>query len=330
MVGHPRSPVDIVVRSAAIHVFAVIAYANLLYLLPALTRGRFPFSKSHDSTPKHASLLLAYTKLFPWLEAFADLPAFLLTHLGLRLLLPLVLRQETFSTLFSLDQPFSLLDALPSVLIAVLCALPLNNAFAGYRTRFAMRYHEAIYVGNLGLDHRNGWIAVAGLLTTCLTIAVALVRATARNDNEAGQEDDKRWEEKTQGSEEGSENTSTWRDNMSVWWESWEPLAEAGLAALIQQPLLLRTNHIAPLGALGTVWPLLLVSAGVGWLLHRRRGGRGVIAARVVVGAFVLATVVLQAGWDGLEFASVLQGRVRPYNYRWAVRDDFSARVGDD
>ena len=316
-IPHPRSVPDIILRSAAIHVFASIAYANLLYLVPALSRRS---QRSVPQTPssrwQHLLRLAGYPIFFAFLP-----PIFLTTHLALRLLLPLVLQHESAADLTSVHLQLPAAQVLSHGVIAVVSALPLMRALAGYRTRLAMRYHEAFYVGNLGLDHRNGWIAASGLTAGALTVLVVGMRVlTGRNDT-MGSESDSEIDEKSveQRDERASETNSTL--------SSWAPLAEAGITALAEQPLLIVTNHWSSLRLLLRHWHLLLVGGGLLLALHKRRGWRAELMAKVAVAILVVANIVMHLGWDALELWDAARGRVREYNYRWGVRDDFSARI---
>ena len=316
-IPHPRSVPDIILRSTAIHIFATIAYANILYLLPALNRRVHRFAASETTSQwQHLCSVAAYLALFAFLP-----PLFLTAHLVVRLLLPLVFQHESAAILTAAQQTLPIGQALSHGAIALISALPLTRALAGYKTRLAMRYHEAVYVGNLGLDHRNGWIAVSGLVAAGLTILVVGVRALTGRKEEAGSEGTSEIEEKSLESREGQEHEATGILG------SWAPLAEAGITALAEQPLLIVTNHWAPLKLFIRYWPLLLVGSGLLVALHGRRAWRVELMTKAIVAAFVLATIALHVGWDALELWDAADGRPREYNYRWGVRDDFSVRI---
>ena len=316
VVGNPRSPFDILLRTTAIHAFAILAYYNLLRLLPALWQFQSSLLRRDETSASRAGMH-GPLRLIPHLAGFALLPGFLLAQIGLRLVLPLLLRRTPFTYLLSLKSPLSSQDAATALLFTGLAALPLLNAFGGYRARLKMTYQAATYIGNLGLDHRNGWTGAAGLAAAGITLTCVLLRTLLGSSNDLDSAQEEGPEDKAGGERDTAEG-------MATHLASWGPLAEAGIATAIQQPLLAVTNHITPAHILLTVWPLLPVMAGVLWSLQRRRRWHMQDIALLVVASFVLATVFLQAFWDAWEFVNATHGRAERYNYRWAVKDNFS------
>ena len=320
MVGHPRSFSDILLRSVAIHAFATAAYANLLWLLPSLTgdnAGHAVYQSLGLSGHRSKPLL----RLVPYISLFALFPAFLPAHLALRLVLPVILREDTLVNALSLSHPSTFTNAAPSSCVAVLTAIVLSTAFAGYRTRLSMNFHGATYVGNLGLDHRNGWTAVSGLVACGLSVAVLFLRTGLfRSSREPSPGDQGQCYGQGDGKQAQDAEGRAWRT-------TWRPLAEAGIAALLQQqPQLGKPPHSLR-GLSINAMPMPFLGAGLGCLIYWRLGWRDPPLPKMAVGIFVILTALLQAGWDIQELWNVLHGRVEEYNYRWAVRDDFSVRL---
>ena len=243
---------------------------------------------------------------------------------------------------------------------AVLCA-----AFSGYKNRLRMRYHEADYVGNLGLDHRNGWLAAGGLVTVGLSLLLLLTFAVVRSgvleaddDNENGkmlariEEEDLSSSDSEKGSSQeglGSytppipsssdgevdekilelENEPT-VSSTSFFTLDWTSLSELLYAASIHQFLLKITNHFVPLTAYLRSWPLLLGSSLLIWYSYKKCGAKYETIGRWFAVVAIVVTVVTHIGTDLEELYDVTHGTVERYNYRWAVKDWFSAKSAPD
>ena len=304
-VPNPRSVLDILLRSAVIHLFATIAYANLLLLLPSMIYATLPEHRSghHASLSRvflgpnryHFAVRLALFALLP--------PFFLLGQLLLRVVRPLILRHVTVHDLFSIRRPVSFSSWLLHSLTTLFSTLLLYRAFRGYSTRLSMRYHAGSYLGNLGIDHSNGWVAMAGLLAATISgllllwQAIVMVRAGALESNDDFEKDRQEEESEAEG--------------MSGWTSTWAPLGDAGLAALALNPVLLRTNHLTPLEVAASHWPILLLSIGMAYALSRYKNWRWQVATKTLTGVFILATICMKVAWDSWEFWDAAHGQVQ-------------------
>lgn len=311
-VPHPRTVSDILVRSALIHISAVLAYGLLLSLLS--------FRRPHGP-PLSRLLILAFV-LLPELVllqlAFWTIPA----------LISPCWRARVVGRFQSLPRELEI-DGLRWLLVRAgmvgTCMLVLVGGLMGYEERLKMRYHEADYVGNLMLDHRNGWVAVGGLAASVAAFGVI-----------GGAEAAKRWkigrqgEAEAGGGREEDEKLAVDEElDRAVGGFDWSSFAEVLYATLIHQILLSVTNRRAPLVALLRSWPLLLVGGVLMWFFHTKRGARLDMIMRWSAIAIVSATVLTQLSTDASELYAVAHGIVERYNYRWAVKDVFSAKIPD-
>ena len=167
-ISHPRSISDILLRSTIIHAAAYLAYWHLTYIL---SRGI-----SHTSRPAQiVHILLPFCAIL--------LPEFIPIQLGLWLATTALgwtwdgsreraggPEREAMSQ-GGIGPPTTVFKhtLLLASYLLLLCA-----ALRGYYERLQIRYHDAFYVGNLGLDHRNGWTAVSGILSAAATATILL------------------------------------------------------------------------------------------------------------------------------------------------------------
>ena len=310
---NPRTAADILLRTGGIHIFAACAYFHLLTTLDRRWLER----------PWLNQLLL--------LLFFVLVPEFILLQLGFwlaRILLTKRWREPSRRRFVEMARDFEAHGVQRLVVILVLATLyssPLVVVVLAYRNRLGIRYHEAIYVGNLGLDHRNGWLSVAGLVASGLNFVLVVASfllsrfSAGVGDDEGGNvesDDSRNPKEKIQGADPRPINLEF----------DWLFLPELFTAALIHQFLLSRTNHPVPVAMYAKSVPLLLVSAVAAAFLYRKRGVHLEVIARYFAVAFVAATIVSQLGWDLWELYDVTHGRVQEYNYRWGAKDWFSAK----
>ena len=312
-IPHPRTPTDILLRTLFLQSFAALAYAHLLFLLD--------FRKPHGAGPLPLLLIPAFILLPELLLlqlAFALLPVAIAPPYRRRVLdrfqrLPHVLGLGTHGGLGRLGA---------HALFAALNAIPLAAVLGAYGQRLGMTYHQMTYVGNLGLDHRNGWTALGGLITVAVTEAViaGLVVVTAAGAPPAVPRTGILPERERQ---DRGEARLRWAELAEIDWPSvFELLYVAG----IHQIVLGVTNHPVPVLLLFKAWYLWPVAGcGVWYLLARRTVSYDALgfSAAVVV---IAVTVATQLGWDLLELKRASEGQVQAWNFRWRIKDQASAK----
>ena len=221
-----------------------------------------------------------------------------------------------------------------------------------------MRYHEATFVGALNIDHRNGWAAVAGLIAGIASIIV-LIYTLISNHSKVPQQNGHSRSKSLEKVEDGGFDSSTLEPQHSrsndhpffIRWllfaPSFDPVAgfELLLAVVIHQFPLIATNRRSPLALLFSS-PYQIFSFFLLFFLSWSAkvcvttifvGRHPVLSKRVFLADFLLyvytfavsATVVLQAWSDVGELNDVSRGRLQAWNYRWQIKDWFSARDPD-
>ena len=331
-VANPRTATDIVVRSLAIHCFAVCAYAQLTSLLSWTTNRRF------------ATLPVLLFMLFPELVILQSLCYVCSIFIAGRAP-PDQFASSRFTGLPEKNTELRLQNgdaletsyianpghgkgikpdieklcedpgtrALPStlhLLFLIATSGPLIVTIVAYKQRLAIRYMAADYVGNLGLDHRNAWISIGGTVAASGSLAVILFKRSSTS--------------RSAPSKSPIPNFDLGSVSSSV------VFYEAGICSMLHHVLLAATNHATPLSFIrcsGTRPPLGLVCAGV-LLYWRRPKWRSTckMAAECLVILLVATTAGTQLFFDVQELHNVSQGRVQPYNYRWKVKDWGSGR----
>ena len=168
-IPHPRTIPDIISRSIFIHLCAALAYALLLSTLQRTSWRR------GINLPGPWWIWILCSVLFPEL---------ILVQIGLWLMNKLYscavellgtnlrLHNQRRRGIANGTKSPSITATLVQFFVLV---IPLFFAFKGYRQRLAMRYHEANYVANLGLDHRNGWATISGLVSSAAIFGVLLI-----------------------------------------------------------------------------------------------------------------------------------------------------------
>ncbi|MCJ1330240.1 hypothetical protein MMC10_006923 [Thelotrema lepadinum] len=237
------------------------------------------------------------------------------------------------------------------IILTIANLVPICAALRGYKERLKIKYHEATFVGNLNIDHRNGWAAVAGLIAGIASIIV-LVQILMSKHPEIPQQNGHIRTKSLEKAEEGSPQTRQSNDHSPfVRWLLFSPSFdlvpgfELLLAVLIHQFPLMATNRRSPLTLMFSdsyqIFCFLLffvLSWGAKVCITTTFVGRhGVLSKRAFLADFLLyvytfavaATVVLQAWSDVDELYDVSHGRLRPWNYRWQIKDWFSARDWD-
>ena len=294
---HPRTPGDILLRTAAIHIFSACAYAHLC----ALLGWRKP----------HGAILSPLLVL-----AFILLPELVLLQLGFWAL-PAILvkpwRDLTLKRIAQLPQELGINKKWMTIhfMFTLLNTLPLVTTFLGYRKRLGMRYRAAIYVANLGFDHRNGWLAIGALVSIGFSLLLLAVLALGLSRSTKGVD-----VERSRPDKDLLENSSEF---------DWSSFTEVIYAALIHQVLLGKTNHPVLVIEYFKAWPLLLLTPVIVWFAYKRRGIRYETIIRACCLVFISATVIIQLAADFWELYDVAHNRVQPWNYRWKVKDYFSS-----
>ncbi|MCJ1390251.1 hypothetical protein MMC18_003109 [Xylographa bjoerkii] len=203
-VVNPRTIFDIVARSLAIHCFAVCAYAQLTSLLSWTTHRRL--------TTVQITLFMLFPEL-AILQALFYVSLILITGRG---------RPDQFAHNHSADLAENnwkqrLRDnygpdtsniaksthrivtetdgekqfedpskrAFPwtlHLLFVITTCGPLIVTVLAYKQRLAIKYMAADYVGNLGLDHRNAWVSIGGIVAASGSIALLFLKRTSMSE----------------------------------------------------------------------------------------------------------------------------------------------------
>lgn len=344
-IPHPRTPLDILVRTLAIQAFTAIAYAHLLYLL----QWRRP----------HGAGALSWL-LIP---AFLCIPELILLQLAFAIL-PVVIaapyRRRVVSRFKSLPYELGLL-APPSrngrrppsapkaamlwlgvhATFTILNALPLAAVLGAYLQRFGMGYHGATNVANLGLDHRNGWTAVGGLVATTVTTCAiaglaAVVAAGAAEPASARLDNDGEFSllEAHRHASVSPPDSPALKKSLESAARSpeidWSSLLELLYVTGVHQPLLAVIHHPVPLILIFYVWYLWPLAGLAIWYLAARRRVHFEILALGASLFIVMLTAAAPLVWDLMELYWVSHGRVEPWNFRWAFKDRVSVRHRPD
>ncbi|MCJ1475846.1 hypothetical protein MMC13_004510 [Lambiella insularis] len=333
---HPRTHSDIVIRSLAIHLFALCAYNNLAQLLQWST----------------SSLLRIWQ-----LCIFACFPEIVVVQLLHHALMYLHLRRRTplssFSLPYLLDlwaksglsgpryrssaledtggvlQPLQPNRRLRSrtqfptlrLLFTFVLAGPLVVTIFAYKQRLSIRYMAATYVGNLLVDHRNGWVAIGGTIAATVTVLL-LVATRSRISAQPATES-------LQCTTVAAPNIHDLSRNLF--------LLQAGLVSLIHLALLKVTNHSSVLMLLANIGSLSLYSIALAFVavavlctLLRRRWSKLMSVLGAGSGGFawllIVAEAVVQLRGEVAELREVSEDRVQGWNYRWKVKDWGSGR----
>ncbi|MCJ1398024.1 hypothetical protein MMC11_001221 [Xylographa trunciseda] len=191
------------------------------------------------------------------------------------------------------------------LLFAVTTSSPLIVTVLAYKQRLALRYMAADYVGNLGLDHRNAWISIGGIVAASGSAAIFVLQKLLPQR-----------ETFLQAPIPNLEHRSLTPDTI---------LYKAAFCSVIHHVLLAATNHVTPLSYVRYIGnaPLLVVLC-IGALIYwRRPKWRSVCKTAVNYLAILLVatTAGTQLFSDIRELMDVSEARVQPYNYRWKVKD---------
>lgn len=296
---------DIFIRGLAIHVFSICAYAQLASILPLNTVSRV------------FALQVVLFTAFPEF-VLVQLVSYGIVALYAIIILSIYSKTTEPTTLGSeelRDAPqVSRGDAteikektaangpslaLRLLLLAINC-LPLIAAVLAYRQRLGFRYRSATYVGNLMVDHRNGWIAIGGLVAAGMTLIILLMKDI--------------YLKRTKIEERMRSNYVP----PSV------VMLQMGIVVAIHQFLLEATNH-PTLMSQTPIWPTLFLATGFALIVRLYPKWRSLLYL-AAASFFVVATALSQLFTDVQELIDVSNYRVQPYNYRWKVKDLFSAR----
>jgi len=300
-----RTTGDILIRGLAIHAFSICAYAHLASFLP----------------------LPAVSRVFALqIVLFTAFPEFVLVQLvsyGIVALYAIIIlslyNKTTEPTTLESEKPQDALlvsrgDAIDKnentaanglslalrlLILAINCP-PLIAAVLAYRQRLGFRYRSATYVGNLMVDHRNGWIAVGGLVAAGMTLIILLTTHFYLKQTKV--------EERMQ----------------SIYVPPSVVMLQMGIAVAIHQFLLEATNH-PTLISQTPIWPTLFLATVFALVIRLYPKWRPLLYL-TAASFLVVATVLLQLSADVQELVNVSNYRVQPYNYRWKVKDLLSAR----
>ena len=331
-VTNPRTVVDIVARSLAIHCFAVCAYAQLKSLAPWVIARRLSIVQMvlFLLFPELAVMQAPFYVLFILL-AGRDSPDRVVhkLHADPSGKNPNHRRRDSngpdtrkvdkwaVATVMATDSEKQLdhastraFSSRSHLLFAITTSAPLVATILAYKQRLAFTYMAADYVGNLGLDHRNGWIAIGGLVAATGSVVLLFLRRPSM-----------------------SEVASPEAPVPFLERESFAPdliLCQAGFCSIIHHVLLAATNHITPLNYInhvgrGPLFALLCAGLLIYWRRPRWRAGC-TVAVRCLAVLFVATTAGTQLVSDVKELLDVSDDRVLPYNYRWKVKDWISGR----
>jgi len=300
-VPDPRTIGDIIVRSLAIQAFSICAYAHLASLLPL------------NSIPRVVVLQIVLFTAFPefvlvQLLTYGTVALYAIIFLWLNSkpaerTVPDAENSRHDIPVDSADQIKDAAAISPPLairlLVLALNCLPLIATIFAYKQRLGIGYLAATYVGNLKIDHRNGWIAIGGLVAAGMTLTILLTNYFYLKHAKI------------------PERMRTIKVPISV------VLLQMGIAVSVHQFLLEATNH-PTLISQTFAWPTLYLVATLGLISLRSPKWRPVLYA--VAGFVVAATAVSQLHSDIQELVDISNNRVQPYNYRWKVKDLVSAR----
>lgn len=170
-IPHPRTIFDILFRTIFIQVCAALAYALFLSILKQTSQRR----------GRRFGDLAGPWWTWPLLSVL--LPELVIVQIGLWVIcgcfpsiadtvgIGLPVRSQPCIT----QSKGRKTSVWSSILQSIALSIPLYYAGQAYKERLSMRYHQADYVGNLGIDHRNGWAVVSGLFCGAATILHSLI-----------------------------------------------------------------------------------------------------------------------------------------------------------
>ena len=351
-IPHPRTISDIAFRSVVINVSAFLAYYHLTRILE--------YRKQHWQRYSVARFfLLLCAILLPELVPI-QLCSWLIQDRVFRSWMPKRSGSTIKDSRETVDGPRQKLPrwVVKHIVLTIANLVPICAALRGYKERLLMRYHEATFVGALNIDHRNGWAAVAGLVAGIASITV-VVYILVSNHSEIPQQNGHARSKSLEKVEDGAFHSSTLEPQHSrskehpffIRWLLFAPSFDlvAGfellLAVIIHQFPLIATNRRSPLALLFSTPYQILSFFFLFFLSWSAKlcittifvGRHPVFSKRVFLADLLLyvytfavsATVVLQAWSDIGELYDVSHGRLQAWNYRWQVKDWFSARDPD-
>lgn len=302
---NPRTVDDIVLRSLAIHAFAIFAYVHLASVLPL------------SATPRVVFCQIFLFALMPELVVVQLLSygiIALYALMGLRMYnksadpnTPPAEKSRPTLEDSKADPAVRVEDAAssgPSLVLRLLGlalnCLPLIATVLAYKQRLGIRYRAATYVGNLQLDHRNGWIAIGGLVAAGMTTMILVISHFYPKRPEI---------------EERMRSLKFPLGALHI---------QAGMAVFIHVVLLEITNHFSIMGEV-LAWLIYALLWAVSLIIWRfpKMWLRQYVAT---VAFIVYAILVSGLPEDIRELVNVSHNRVQPWNYRWKVKDLVSAR----
>ena len=300
-VADPRTIGDIIVRTLAIQIFSICAYAHLAFLLPL------------NTVPGVAVFQIILFTAFPefvlvQLLTYGPVALYALVFLYLHSKaeersIPDTEKSRRALPVDSVEQVKDTAASNPSLavrlLVLALTCLPLVPTVLAYKQRLGITYHAATYVGNLKVDHRNGWIAIGGLVATGMTLIILPTRRFYLK------------------------RTMTEERMVSIKIPLSVVLLQMAITVSVHQFLLDVTNH-PTLFSHTLTWPTLFLVAMLGLISLRSPKWRLVLYA--VASLSIAATALSQLRSDIQELFDVSNDHVQPYNYRWKVKDIVSAR----
>jgi hypothetical protein len=229
--------------------------------------------------------------------------------------------------------PVSQARLLLHIAFSVISALPLAAVLGAYRQRLGMTYHTATYIGNLGLDHRNGWAAIGGLVTSFASVVLAAGLAVTLALGEARASGASEQPETISEANDSRGRAAKGASGLQLWILGrvgkidWPAVSEVVYTSLIHQILLAVTNHLVPIMVLIRAWYLLIVIGVLIYWLYTKKGVSKEVLGLATAVAFVAWTATVQIWGDSIELWRCVHDIVQPWNYRWAVRDWLSTNA---
>ena len=318
--SNPRSITDILLRSLAIHVFSICAYAQLRALQSWNTsRGlHLLYIAAFTLFPETILVQLVYNIVYALLSRLRSASEDTSTsYLISGLLGAQVATQETPDTSQSISgiDPQGLRDEFVPrdstwtchLLFAILNIIPLTANIYAYIERFKIGYWAASDVGNLGFDHRTAWIAIGGTLSATFSILILLQQ--------------RKWYLNAMSTrpQRVCSDIGTIRKTFSN---------QISTAAVIHTFLLVKTHHADGNLRYLTILTLFMffISRSMIWSARSRHSWLE-FAVMFTTIVLVMNNVAMQLIVDINELSNVANGQVEAYNYRWKVKDILSTKT---
>jgi hypothetical protein len=313
-VPNPRSISDILIRSLAIHLFSICSYAHLTYWSPS--------NKSKTVYVRDVFLFVLSPELVIW-HLLEEIVGCFLKYRKARLErwnLPQQNVSEKDTTGKNEENKPRKTPHIFHLLMIITYSFPLLATVFAYRERLNIRYRAATYVGNLGIDHRNGWISIGGLIAAGATAILLCAGALVLPKQETG------IIEPTLNLEVGLNSIKKLR--CLAFLTLFHALLLSATNRIINPLTLLLlplwTRPVIPIWLYGilvyVVWGICV------WLYPPWRISK-LDFLRQTIAIYFATLWMIQGNFDIDELVQVSYGQVRSYNYRWKVKDLVSGRT---